>query len=279
MKKDLPGLPGQTIRFISDLHFGHSKSAIRNAEQVRFLLDGCQILVICGDFTETREKDFLKRATQLRRDFEAMCSAAGVKLIVLAGNHDPDEEHSVLTCLNGRVAAFHGHCLFKQVSPWGREYLNNKALYKRTIRECKDADTDLEHRMELARTIAKLVLPPACPECSSKVSAWKHSKPVRFFQHVCWPPERPLQILRAWFMMRNRVKDFRQSFLPEAQVICYGHLHRRDIHLSQGKLYVNLGALFQFASGYAVDITDSTLQVREVTAEGWGQTALEHQIP
>lgn len=278
MKKDLPALPGQTIRFISDLHLGHAKSAIRDVEQIRFLLEGCRILVICGDFSETREEDFLERAGKLRRDFETMCSEAGVELIILAGNHDPDEEHSVLTCLDGRIAALHGHCLFKQVSPWGREYLNNKPLYKRTIREYKDADINLEHRMELARTIAKLVLPPTCPEDPAKVPTWKRSKPVRFFQHACWPPERPLQILRAWLMMRSRIKDFRKRFLPEAEVICYGHLHRRDIHFSQDKLYVNLGALFQYASGYAVEVKDFSLEVREVSADGWGQTAFRHTI-
>lgn len=275
--KDLPAVPGQIVRFVSDLHLGHKKSAIRNVEQLRFLLKDCDILVVCGDFTETREQEFSEAAQRLRQSFEALCSEEGVQLILLAGNHDPMEEESILTCAESRVAAFHGHCLFKQVSPWGREYLNNKALFRKTISQFRHADTDLDCRMELARTIAMLVAPsPDADEtCHSR---WLDFKPVRFFLHACWPPERPFQILRAWLMMRNRVKKFHNTFLPKASVICYGHLHRRDIFHSGGKLYINLGAFFQYAAGYAVDVRDNTLEVREISGDGWGRTVRRHSL-
>lgn len=71
--------------------------------------------------------------------------------ILLAGNHDPDEEFSLLKLQGGRFYALHGHALFKEVAPWGWEYLKNKHISRELIAAFPDADADLCRRLELAR--------------------------------------------------------------------------------------------------------------------------------
>lgn len=100
---------------------------------MKFLLEGCTHLVVCGDLSETRESPYQAEGLEKRARFLCMCTQAGVQPILLAGNHDPDEEFSLLKLQGGRFYALHGHALFKEVAPWGWEYLKNKHISRELI--------------------------------------------------------------------------------------------------------------------------------------------------
>lgn len=177
MIQELDLAPGERARFISDVHFGHAKALAREPEELAFLLEGCTHLVVCGDLSETRESPCQAEGLEKRARFLQMCRDAGVQPVLLAGNHDPDEKAGLLKLQGGRVCALHGHALFKEVAPWGWEYLKNKQASRELIAAFPEADTDLRRRLELARAMSVLV-----PPIYTRSGACRN-KLVRFLAH------------------------------------------------------------------------------------------------
>lgn len=251
MIRELNPAPGERVRVISDLHLGHERSGVRDLDTLRPLMRGCRYLVVAGDLAETRACDFQAEGMRLKARFESMCREEGTELIALAGNHDPNEAVHVLRLWNGKVAVFHGHALFKVGAPWGWEYLNHKEKCQRLIASHPQCDTNLEDRLLLARAMALLSPPVLRRENPSRFA------PIRFLQHCAWPPSRPLTILAAWATMGWRIRRFANRFFPEAQIVCFGHFHRRAIWKRRGRLYINTGAFFQHARPSVVDLIES----------------------
>lgn len=265
MIQELALAPGERARFISDIHFGHVKALVREPEELAFLLEGCTHLVVCGDLSETREGPYRAEGLEKRARFLQMCRDAGVRAVLLAGNHDPDEETGLLKLQGGRICALHGHALFKEVAPWGWEYLKNKQASRELIAAFPEADADLRKRLELARAMSVLV-----PPIYTRSRVYRN-KLVRFLAHSAWPPGRPMQILLAWLTMMRRMRQFTDRFFPEAEVVIFGHLHRRAVAGKRGgRLYVNLGACFHHAECYAADVTaEGAVSIRSYTPEGY----------
>lgn len=264
MIREVDIAPGDCVRFVSDIHFGHAKALSGEPESLAFLLEGCSHLVVCGDLSETRECSYQAAGLEKRARFLQMCRESGVEPILLAGNHDPEEECSLLKLQGGRICAMHGHALFKEVAPWGWEYLKNKQACRDLIASFPGADTDLRQRLELARAMSVLI-PPIYMR-----SRVYRNRLVRFLAHSAWPPERPLQIFLAWMTMMRRMRHFSDRFFPEAETVIFGHLHRRAVSRGGGRLYVNLGACFHHAECYAADVTaEGRVSVRSYTPAGF----------
>ena len=265
MIKELSLSPGERVRFVSDIHFGHAKGLVREPEELKSLLEGCTHLVVCGDLSETRASPYQAEGLQKRARFLHMCAEAGVQPVLLAGNHDPDEEFSLLKLQGGRFYALHGHALFKEVAPWGWEYLKNKRISRELIAAFPDADADLSRRLELARAMSVLV-----PPIYTRSRVYRN-RLARFLAHSAWPPERPVQILLAWLTMMPRMRRFADRFFPEAETVFFGHLHRRLVSGGRGgRRYVNLGACFHHAACYAADLTaEGEVTVRSYTPAGY----------
>ena len=181
MIQELDLAPGERARFISDIHFGHAKALAREPEELGFLLEGCSHLVVCGDLSETRESPCREEGLEKRARFLRMCRDAGVQPVLLAGNHDPDEKAGLLKLQGGRICALHGHALFREVAPWGWEYLKNKQVSRELIAAFPEAEADLLRRLELARAMSVLV-PPVYTR-----SGTHQNKLVRFLAHSAWP--------------------------------------------------------------------------------------------
>ncbi len=265
MIQELDLAPGERARFISDIHFGHAKALAREPEELGFLLEGCSHLVVCGDLSETRESPCREEGLEKRARFLRMCRDAGVQPVLLAGNHDPDEKAGLLKLQGGRICALHGHALFREVAPWGWEYLKNKQVSRELIAAFPEAEADLLRRLELARAMSVLV-PPVYTR-----SGTHQNKLVRFLAHSAWPPERPVRILLAWLTMMRRMGKFADRFFPEAEVVIFGHLHRRAGSGKKGRrLYVNLGACVRHARCWAADVTpERGVSIRSYTPGGY----------
>ncbi len=274
MIRDLTLRAGQCARFISDIHLGHPKAKAEDPASLSFLLEGCTHLIVCGDLSETRESVFKADALDKRDRFRQMCRDAGVELIQLDGNHDPDEPLSLLRMFDGRLCALHGHAIFKEVAPWGREYMNNKTACKALIASYPNADTDLMSRFKLARAMS-VIVPPiySIRKDGQEESAGKTgpAKLWRFLRHAAWPPERPIMIIWSWLTMNRKMRCFAERFLPNARTIIYGHMHRRVKSFSKRKANcINLGACFRNANSCAVDVfPDGKLCLRNYSVSGF----------
>lgn len=264
---DSDSAPAKRIRFVSDLHLGHPGGFLKRADDFRVLIEDCDVLVVCGDFVEMRSCPYKEEGERLRDIFARECDEKHVKLIVLSGNHDPEEPDAIATAYEGRVLALHGHELFKEVAPWGREYLYNKPLAKKVMNRYPDADQNLDQCLERAQAMSLFVPPIVKSEEKAK------SGLVGLLKNACWPPTRAFRIILAWLTMRGRIHRFTQRFFPQVKIVCYGHLHRRDIYRCNGRVYINTGALFKHAKAYGVDIEGGQVTIRAISKDGWGEIA------
>ena len=139
------------------------------------------------------------------------------------------------------------------------------ASLRELIAAFPEAEADLLRRLELARAMSVLV-PPVYTR-----SGTHQNKLVRFLAHSAWPPERPVRILLAWLTMMRRMGKFADRFFPEAEVVIFGHLHRRAVSGKKGRrLYVNLGACFRLARCWAADVTpERGVSIRSYTPGGY----------
>lgn len=99
---------------------------------------------------------------------------------------------------------------------------------------------------------------------------------MRFLAHSAWPPGAAAQILLAWLTMMRRMRKFTERFFPEAEVVIFGHLHRRAVTGKRGgRLYVNLGACFHHAECWAADVTaegaspSAAIRLKGMTVRRW----------
>lgn len=236
------------IRIISDLHLGHPRSKIKSPQDLTPLLEGVEHLIACGDLAETRDCAYQALGLQQRAELATLCHERDIELTILAGNHDPDEPLGIASIDHGRIIALHGHCLYKNVAPWGWEYLHHKAECHQLIAQFPLADTSLADRMELARRMSTLQQPVFHAKRT-------FTNPVaKFFAHACWPPSRPLAILLAWLSMSRRMHRFTNQFFPTAELVCYGHFHRTCQSTIGHRTYYNVGAFFKDAHPAMLDI-------------------------
>ncbi len=241
---------GELVRVVSDLHLGHERSRFAGMDAWRKNLRGCRHLVVAGDLAETRCCEFREKGLALRARFDELCREEGVELHVVAGNHDPDEPVQLLRLWKGKAVVFHGHSLFRNVAPWGWEFILHKKECKRLIASHACCDTDLEDRLALAHEMS-LLSPPVL-----RLGKPARTPLGRFIQHCVWPPSRPISIVMAWLTMGSRVHHFTESFFPDARIVCFGHFHRSGEWRRGGRRYFNTGAHFKNATATAVDLVD-----------------------
>ncbi|MBQ1960295.1 MAG: hypothetical protein II349_02095 [Akkermansia sp.] len=251
--------PGMRVRFISDLHYGHERCLAPPPQQLVETLGGIGMLVVVGDMAETRPCPWQERGQALRDELRRLCAERGIELVEISGNHDPDLPALLALFWQGRVAAMHGHAIYKEVAPWSWEYLRNKEACKELIARYADSDENLLSRLELSRAMSTRTRPIMRREGIK-------NRYLRSFLHCFWPPQRPMSIVWSWLTCGWRAERFIRRFLPKTETLILGHFHRYG-HWTYGKRTIlNTGAWFKHATPYAVDMQDG----RVISYTKWG---------
>lgn len=250
---DIEPPPGCLVRFISDLHLAHKRSTAPTPAQLLEHMEGVGMLVLCGDTVELREHGPIEeKSLACREELRQLCEQKGIRLIEIAGNHDPYVEPMLVRFWGGKVAATHGHAVLDVVSPWSREYLEHKEAVH-AILAAQPNPPSLEARLERTRLVA-LELARQIPE--------RHKKRRGILQelrHCFWPPGRPLRIVWNWLTCCARTERWMHRYMPDTELLVFGHFHRSG-RWHRGKLtLLNTGAWFEHATPYAVDMKDGQL--------------------
>ncbi len=244
--------PGMRVRFISDLHYGHERCQAPSPRELVASLDGIGMLVVVGDMAETRPCPWQERGQALRDELRRLCAERGIKLVEISGNHDPDIPALLALFWQGRVAAMHGHAIYKEVAPWSWEYLRNKKACRELIAHYTDCDENLHSRLELSRAMCTLT-PPIMRREGIK------NRFLRSFLHCFWPPQRPLRIVWGWLTCGWKAEQFTRRFLPGTETFILGHFHRYGNWRFGKRAILNTGAWFKHATPYAVDMQDGRI--------------------
>ena len=257
-------MPAEPLRIVSDVHFGDRASRVRDLAQLQPLLVGVGQVVFNGDTLDTRQGGpHPQHTTQCRTAVDAFARGASTQLTFLTGNHDPDlSTRHWLECANGQVLVVHGDVLFENIVPWGRDARAIRRKIERELGEMNRRDLahlDLETRIAVWRRVA----------ASTAQRHQSERNPVKYALHFAvdtvWPPNRFLEIFRAWNSEARRATTVLSPHRPRAKFIILGHTHRPAIRqVPGGPIVINTGSFCAPFGGYAVDLTERKLTVRRV---------------
>ncbi|MFI3242787.1 MAG: metallophosphoesterase family protein [Akkermansia sp.] len=244
---------GAKVRIISDLHYGHEKCQAPAPRQLLGMMQGVDVLIVAGDLAETRISAWQARGTALREEMRQCCRDAGIKLIEIAGNHDPDIPDQMLSLWGGQVIVIHGHQLFDEIAPWGWEYLDDKQGCKDFIAQFPERSFKLSQRLQLAQQLSERVRPKLHRKKKFGIKLIDHAL------HCFWPPQRPINILMAWATAAPRAERFAKTFCPDCDIIVFGHCHRLGKWKKGKRQLFTTGAWFKHAEPAFVDLIDGQI--------------------
>ena len=254
---DIEPPPGCLVRFISDLHLAHKRSTAPSPAELVAQMEGVGMLVLCGDTVELRDSGSTReKSLALREELRALCAERGIQLIELAGNHDPAIEPMLARFWGGRVAAMHGHAVLDAVSPWSREYMEHKKAVRAIIAAHPESamQGSLSARLERTRLITLELARPATRQAPARKRSF-----LQELYHCFWPPSRPFCIVWNWLTCGRRTEKWLRRYLPEAELLVFGHFHRSGRWRYGKRTLLNTGAWFEHATPYAVDMKDGQL--------------------
>jgi predicted phosphodiesterase len=248
------------IRVFSDLHYGDRASRIANLAQLRPLLDGVSGIVLNGDTLDTRPGPFPAHTAEIRAETTEFIRHNMPAPVVLTGNHDADiSERHCHEVADGRVFIVHGDILHETIVPWGRDGPQIQRQIKAELAALAPGQDSLDVRFAIWRRIAANIPQRHQSERNRlKYAFW-------YAADTIWPPLRVFKIFRAWREEPARAVTFARHYRPKAKFILLGHTHRPGVHRRpDGITVINTGSFCAPLGGYAVDVSDGRVTVREV---------------
>ena len=230
----------QPVLILSDLHLGHSASVIDDITALEPLIAGAGTLIINGDAWQELANDFRVVGKKLLDDLHTMCSARGIDLVLIQGNHDPETgQVGYMPLAGGKIILTHGDCVFPEGAPWSR-MVSKRKKELRQIFSTTNIVT-IEDRLALAKKVAQLLIPPTYPKSRNRL--------LRIWDAVT-PPSRALRMIISWLCMVSETRKFRNRFFPQCEILVCGHFHRAGIWDEKNLLVINTGSFMPPGGAY-----------------------------
>ncbi len=250
-------------RILSDLHFGHRSSRVRDLSQIAPLLEGAGRVLFNGDtvemlFTDERESGAAAIAT-----LRGLCQEAGAEPVFLSGNHDPmlTETH-FLELAGGAVFITHGDILFHGLSPWSVEAGLLKTAHTREM-EALGHPADLSGQF-LALRRAVLALEPL----GEQIRALRKPGLLHAIARHLWPPSLPWHIARGWARTPFLAEAFASRHAPQSRFVVIGHTHFGGVWRVGPRVVINTGSFLPLSRRFALDLDEDALSVRAIVFQG-----------
>lgn len=237
---------------ISDTHMGRPYASAGSAHLLRDLWQGCDHLIVNGDVVELHHPTYGHEAQEQLLQLGKLCEQDGVKLHLLAGNHDPFvSEKRYMLLDDGNVFVMHGDALHPAIAPWSVDAQSIHNAYIDAFGKVHPANVDDLH--EILRV--------------SQVAAYSAWMPENFRQRhgglveVMRRPWIIPRILHYWSVIPNLAARFCKRHAPDARFFIYGHTHRQGIRDIQGVHVINTGCYGFPGRPLGVVIDDGHLSV------------------
>ncbi len=254
------------IRILSDLHWGHKASRVKDLDVLENLVCGTETVIFNGDTVEQKFEDSpnhkkqpLPQIGQLREKVENWDSNA----IFLTGNHDPRVSKGHYCEIDhGRILVTHGDAIFDAIAPWSVNAEVLRDLVMQGLRETNaDKLTSFYNYLQVFK------------EASSKEHALlKNYDPsvwgkVEIFLRQAWPPNRPFRIVESWKRAPRKAVDLVNRFGKSPRFLVIGHTHKPDISTIGETTVINTGAFLPWPGATAVDIDNRGITVRKIRSQ------------
>ena len=254
--------PTDPILILSDLHLGHRASLIRHPDQLAPILHGTGSVIFNGDTSEMRNPEDRLVGRKLAADLARICHQVGRKAFFVNGNHDPTvSSTNHLDLAQGAILVTHGDILFLAVAPWSRDAGHYRKKHRQILEGLgPDGYTDFEKRL-LASKRASIEL-----QLIEEPLTRGRSPGFRLFVRNCWPPWRPLMIMKAWHEVPRRAANLAQIFRPEARFVIVGHTHFPGAWKVARRVIINTGSFVPYFGACAAIIESGRIEFRQINS-------------
>ncbi|MEA3188379.1 MAG: hypothetical protein QOD99_2209 [Chthoniobacter sp.] len=255
----------EPIRILSDIHFGHPASIVPDPEALAPLFNGAGTVVFNGDTVELRFMRGRARGKRNAEQVRKLCTERGAEPVFINGNHDPIISHTNhLDLADGAILVTHGDMLFHDISPWGIEAPIVGEAHTKALSELhENAFDDFEQRLSASKR-ASLSIELHKPRIPRGALAG-----IATIARECWPPWRPLQIVKCWIETPARAVALARVFRPRARIVIIGHTHFSGVWRQGPRVIINSGSFLSVIGGRTmVDIEGSRVTLRKITRRG-----------
>jgi predicted phosphodiesterase len=253
--------PTEPILILSDLHLGHRASRIKHPDQLAPLLRGPGSVIFNGDTSEMRNPEDRVVGRKLAADLARTCHHAGRKAFFVNGNHDPTvSATNHLDLAQDAILVTHGDVLFLDVAPWSQDAGHYRKKHRQILERLgPDGYTDFETRLLASkRTSIELQM------IEEPLTTRGRSPGFRLLIRNCWPPWRPLMIIKAWSEVPGRAADLAYIFRPAARFVILGHTHYPGAWEVAPRVIINTGSFVPYFGACAVIVEAGRLEFRQI---------------
>ena len=230
----------EPVVIISDVHLSAMRDWRGQLEGLRGLWRRAGTVIFNGDTLNISLSGSQPTCDEAVRTIKGLCESDGVRPIMLSGNSDfriDGPRHVFLS--DGRVIVLHGDVVFPGLSPWRRDIEHLARTNDEVMREmgpsCRDT---LEGLLSVAREAFRRTMNDTTdrwvtPNLFKRILWW-----------LCWSmrPRRIWAVLDAWRRMPALAADFCRRHAAGAEVIIFGHAHRRGLWRVDGRTIINTGS-------------------------------------
>lgn len=249
------------IRVLSDLHWGHKASLIKESESLEGLVREADKVIFNGDTLEQKFEDspshFDKPLPSLA-EFRDLLESWEAESLFLTGNHDPRISNAHYCELNGgEILVTHGDAIFPNVAPWSanRRVLENAVARGRASSSAPQSFYSYLQVFKDASLEEHALIKDYDPTVWGK---------IQIFLRQAWPPTRAFTILNCWKEAPEKALELVEKFQKKPRFLIIGHTHKPDITTIGSTTVINTGSFLPWPGATTVDIDSRGLSARKV---------------
>jgi len=253
----------EPIIILSDIHLNASTDWKSYLEKLRGLWRGAGTVIFNGDTMDWSISNDAKHRREVVDFIHDRCRPDGVEPVLIGGNTDHHlrgPRHLFLA--NGRVLVFHGDVIFPESSPWRSNARELHVARAAALRQMPHEErTSLEGQLGAALQALRV--------CDRQNDGPRHSDPGlsrKMASIINWlkKPWRITEVMQVWWKLPGTAASFMERYAPDAEVLVFGHAHRRGVWRKGGRTIINTGSFEWPAGPFVVKVDGSTLTVRRV---------------
>jgi predicted phosphodiesterase len=242
---------------LSDLHLGRPGGAL-GANAFEQIVSEADRVIVNGDIAELHHARFQADAERELDLFRDLCASRGVKLDLVAGNHDPFvSEQRALSVADGAVYITHGDAFHPAVAPWSPFSASMRATFADALARTAPGTPEDEALFAAAR--------------EASIAEWRvmgAGAHVSTLANMAVRPHRVLTVLGYWMRYPALAANWAARFAPRAGTVIVGHSHRAFVRKLGGRVVVNTGSYGFPGVPHAVVLEGATASLHRIALEG-----------
>jgi len=242
---------------LSDLHLGRPGGAGR-ADAFEPLLADFDRVIVNGDIAELHHVAYRADAELELARFRDICVTRGIKLDLIAGNHDPFiSEVRSIALADGAIYITHGDAFHPAVAPWSPQASVMRAAFEQVLAAAPKGLAEDAVRFAAAREAA--------------IAEWRvmgDGAHVSTLGNMLMHPARALAVLHYWAGYASLAASWAERYAPQAGTVIVGHSHRAFHTSVGGRHVVNTGSYGFPGRPHAVVLEGTTVRMHALGKRG-----------